>query len=77
MHVELNEGTATQAQDYDAQGGQELVFQAGETTRTYTLQVRGDTDVESDETFFVVLSDPKGATISDGTGTGTIENDDP
>ena len=76
VHVELDEGTAQQAQDYDAQGGQELVFNPGETTQTYSVHVRGDTDVEPDETFFVVLSNPKDAIITDDTGVGTILNDD-
>jgi hypothetical protein len=29
-----------------------------------------------DETFSVDLSNPQGATIADGSGTGTIKNDD-
>lgn len=38
--------------------------------------VRGDTTVESNETFVVNLSNPVGATIADGSGMGTITNDD-
>jgi hypothetical protein len=42
-----------------------------------TVRVRGEVVVESDETFYVVLFWPHGATIDDGIGQGTIVNDDP
>ncbi|MFM5949522.1 MAG: Calx-beta domain-containing protein, partial [Novosphingobium sp.] len=52
-------------------------FAAGETTQTITVQVAGDTAVEPNETFSVVLSNPgANTTITDGTGAGTITNDD-
>ena len=52
-------------------------FADGETSRTITLEVAGDTDIEPDESFTVTLGNATGgATISDGTATGTIENDD-
>lgn len=38
--------------------------------------MNGDTTVEPDETFSVVLSNAVNATIGDGTGVGTIGNDD-
>ena len=39
--------------------------------------MKGDTTVESDETFYVNLSQPSGgATLADGQGVGTIKNDD-
>ena len=41
-----------------------------------TVQVTGDTRLEPDETFFVDLSSPVNATISQGRGIGTIQNDD-
>ena len=41
-----------------------------------TILVNGDTKLEPDETFFVQLSSPVNATILDGTGVGTIQNDD-
>ena len=40
------------------------------------MTVNGDTTAESNETFFVNLSAPSGATISDSQGQGTITNDD-
>ncbi len=47
-------------------------------TKTVTVLVNGDTDVESDEFFVVNLGVPSSAsvTVSDGTGVGTIQNDD-
>jgi len=40
------------------------------------VRIRGDRRREADETFFVRLSKPKNAVIGDGSGTGTILNDD-
>ncbi|PNK18260.1 hypothetical protein CEP07_09445 [Cylindrospermopsis raciborskii S01] len=51
-------------------------FAAGETSKTITVNVSGDTTVEPDEGFTVTLSNPTNATISTGTATGTIQNDD-
>jgi hypothetical protein len=48
----------------------------GETSVTVDITVKGDIDVESNETFTVTLSLPALATIDDGQGLGTIENDD-
>ncbi|MGS4920210.1 MULTISPECIES: ExeM/NucH family extracellular endonuclease [Mameliella] len=52
-------------------------FAAGETSKTITVQVTGDTDIETDEGFTVTLSNASGAaTISTATATGTIRTDD-
>lgn len=69
------DGTATAPGDYQAATGS-LTFAAGETSKTVTVLVNGDTSVEADETFTVSLSKSSGATIADDTGTGTIANDD-
>src|SRR6185369_4213859 len=53
-----------------------LVFAPGQTTRTITIQVYADTNVEHDETFFVNLGHADGAIVDDAQGTGTIVNDD-
>jgi hypothetical protein len=67
---------ATAGSDYTATSGT-LTFNPGDTTRTISVAVTGDTVVEGDETFFVNLSNPStGANISDGQGTGTIQNED-
>jgi len=69
-------GTATAGSDYVAQNNT-LTFTAGQTSRTITVVVTGDTTVEPNETFLVNLSNPVGATIADAQGQGTITNDDP
>jgi chitinase len=70
-------GTAVAGSDYNATSGT-LTFAAGETSKTITVAVRGDTAVEGAETFRVLLSNPSGATLANGTGTGTIvDNDQP
>ena len=52
-------------------------FADGETSRTITITVQGDTDLEGDNSFTVQLTDPTGgATIGDFQGLGIITNDD-
>lgn len=51
-------------------------FAAGETQKTLTIQINGDTLVEPDENFFVKIFSPTGASIADGTAEGVIINDD-
>jgi parallel beta-helix repeat protein len=45
-------------------------------TQTISVPVNGDMTVEANETFFVNLTSPTGATITDAQGVGTINNDD-
>lgn len=68
--------TATAGVDYNPLSQTRLTFAPGQTQVTVTVQVNGDTTVESDETFQVRLTSAVGATIADGTGVGTILNDD-
>jgi hypothetical protein len=51
-------------------------FQAGETSQTITVNVRGDLEQEPDERFSVNLSQPTNASIGTASATGTIRNDD-
>ena len=69
------DGTATAGSDYAAATGT-LTFAPGDTTKTVTINVNGDTTVEPAETFAVGLSAPGGATIAKASGAGTITNDD-
>jgi len=68
--------------DYGSMSGT-LAFtpgSAGESpiVKYVTVPVYGDTDNEGNETFGVTLTNPSsGLVIGDGTGTGTIINDDP
>jgi len=68
-------GTATAGNDYTNTSGT-LTFATNESTKTITVPIIGDTTFESDETFFVNLTNPSNATITDAQGIGTITNDD-
>ncbi|NJL22284.1 MAG: hypothetical protein HC895_18025 [Leptolyngbyaceae cyanobacterium SM1_3_5] len=68
-------GTATAGSDYTASTNT-LTFAPGETRKTITVNVQGDTSVEPNETFAVRLSGATNATIADGEGIGTITNND-
>ena len=71
------DGTATVADsDYAAVAATVLTFNPGQTSKTVTVLVTGDSSVEPNETFTVNLSGASGATIADATGQGTILNDD-
>jgi Zn-dependent metalloprotease len=71
------DGTASSgANDYVPTGLKRLTIPAQATSATFTVDVKGDTLVESNEVFFVNLSAPTNATIVDGQGQCTITNDD-
>lgn len=70
-----NGSATTSNNDYVAKSGT-LSFAPGETTKTITVTVRGDTKKENDERFNVNLSGAFGGTIADSQGVGTIVNDD-
>ncbi|GJN56188.1 Calx-beta domain-containing protein [Pseudomonas tohonis] len=53
-----------------------LVFADGESSKTITVLVNGDTQVEGDEAFNLVLGNASGAQIQAGTASSTILNDD-
>ncbi|HWC10637.1 MAG TPA: Ig-like domain repeat protein [Acidimicrobiales bacterium] len=67
--------TATALKDY-APKSATVSFSPGQTTRTVVVGVKGDVRDEPDETFTFDLSSPVNATIADGTGVGTIVDDD-
>lgn len=54
-----------------------VVFPPGTSTQDVYITVNGDINYEGNELFYVDLGAPTGATISDGRGNGTIQNDDP
>lgn len=51
-------------------------FLPGESTRSISVNVRGDLLQEPDERFAVSLGNPTGATLGQAWATGTIRNDD-
>jgi hypothetical protein len=69
-------GTAVAPGDYAAASGS-LTFLKGQTSKTVTIAVKGDTALEGDESFTFALSSPVNATTIAGTATGVIRNDDP
>ena len=68
--------TATAPADYVAVPVTGAMLAAGNNSMTVTVVVNGDQVVEGDESFTVNLSNAVGATILDGTATGTITDDD-
>jgi hypothetical protein len=68
--------TATAGQDYTALESGPITFSAGQTSKQVPVAVISDTAVEGNETFFLNLSAPVNATVSDAQGIATISNDD-
>ena len=68
-------GTAVAGRDFDAASGT-LTFGPRTTQQVIAVPTHEDKLDEPDETFLVTLSNPSGATIQDGTATGTIADDD-
>jgi hypothetical protein len=68
--------SATAGSDYTTASGS-VSFPAGQTTRTFTVNVLGDSIDEPNETFLVNLSNPANATLGDAQGVGTIADNDP
>lgn len=69
-------GTASAGTDHAAVSSATLSFPPGQTLKTITVSVKGDTVTEPKETFFLNLSTAVNATISDPRGQATIVNDD-
>jgi hypothetical protein len=70
-------GTAIAETDYITSSGT-LTFNVGDSTKTASIVVKGDTYHEANETFYVTLSNPNAAaSLGDSLGIGTIQNDDP
>ena len=61
--------------DYVVASGK-LTFAPGETSKTITVFIKGDTTVEPNETYRVNLVHPTFAILTDSQGVGTIRNDD-
>ena len=70
-----SDGTASAGADYVARRGA-VRFGAGETAKTVSIEVLDDAHDDTGETMTLTLSAPFGATIADGTATGTITNTD-
>ena len=53
-----------------------MTFAPGETSKTVTVVVLGDTTPEANETFVLSLTSVSGGEVGDGLGVGTIRDDD-
>ena len=77
VDVATRDGTALHPGDYSETQSTALIA-AGISSITFSVPIADDTLDEPDETFTVILSGPVNAVIADGSGTGTIiDNDDP
>ena len=75
VSYKTKDGTAVAGSDYTAMAGT-LRFEPSDTTKTIRVPTVDDDTPEETEAFTVELSAPSGATVADGTGTGTIRNND-
>jgi hypothetical protein len=69
-----SDGSAVGA-DYFGVGSTQVTFDTGQTTKQITVGTKQDTLDENAESFTVTISPVENATIGDGTGTGTINDD--
>ena len=75
--IETADGTATTAAgDYIGRNLTSQSIPAGQSTYSFDVTVNGDTLVEPNETFTVNITNVTGASVTDGSGVGTIQNDD-
>ncbi len=75
--VATADGTATTADnDYVALALSGQTIPAGSSSFAANVTVNGDTTVEPNQTFFLNVTNVTGATVLDGQGLGTIQNDD-
>ncbi|WP_250033137.1 Calx-beta domain-containing protein [Paractinoplanes maris] len=79
VNYATDESSAKQGSDFIMSSGS-LIFQPGETEKTFSVNVVGDTALELDEKFTVTLTVPTGvaelATSANGPQDFTIRNDD-
>jgi len=71
------DGTATTANsDYVGQSLTGQTIAAGNSSAAFTVTINGDATLESNESYFVNVTNVTGANVTDGQGLGTITNDD-
>ena len=71
------DGTATTADnDYVGKSLTSQTISSGNSSYTFDVTVNGDTAAEANQSFFVNVTNVTGATVTDGQGQGTINNDD-
>jgi hypothetical protein len=70
------DGTALAGEDYVAQSLTGQTIPAGSSTYSFNVTVNGDMTLEEAQNFFVNVTNVAGATVADGQGQGTIQNED-
>jgi disulfide oxidoreductase YuzD len=76
VQYKTSDGTANTS-DYTTVSPNTLSFPiGGSLSKTVTVSVKGDTAVESDETFYLDLSNCTGCNLADSQGMATITNND-
>ena len=74
--IGTSDGTASAGTDYLGRSQAGRMIDAGRTRQVFEVTVNGDTTPEANETILVTVSNVVGATLADGSATGTIGNDD-
>ncbi|MEO1202710.1 MAG: PQQ-dependent sugar dehydrogenase, partial [Pseudomonadota bacterium] len=75
VEYQTEDGSALADQDYDGATGS-VTIPAGSLDGTVEISIRGDAEVEDDETLIIRLSNAVNATLAANSATGTIVNDD-
>ena len=75
VRVNTSPGTATASSDYNPINLL-VTFQPGIVSRIFDVEIIGDTNLETNEKFFVNIFEPFATTIADGQGECTILDDD-
>lgn len=76
VNYATSNGTATAGSDYNTTSGTLSFTVGGATSKTISVPIKGDTNLETNETFTVTLSNEINATLAKASATGTIINDD-
>ena len=76
VQFDTSDGSAAAPADYTARSSVTVSFDPGQTSQNVVVKVQGDLLDEIDEAFAATLSNPTGATVADGSATGTITDDD-
>jgi Zn-dependent metalloprotease len=76
MKAKSDNGTAIKDEDFINVAEKTVTIPPLAGSASFVVQVKGDTKVEPNETFFATLSKPTNATFADAQGQCTITNDD-
>lgn len=74
--IATSAGSAVTGSDFNGSSLTGQTIPAGSSTYAFTTLVFGDTNLETNETFFVNVTNVVGANATDAQGLGTINNDD-